>query len=89
MGRLGLTEEDIKFAIKKLQEDKKDPTIINIRKMLGKGSMSTIARHRNKLIPSLKRISCNEHKLIDIIECVVSALKKIDSRMNEIFHKIR
>jgi chromosome segregation ATPase len=43
-GRLGISFQDVAKAITKLQSQQKNPTVDNIREVLGTGSKSTIAR---------------------------------------------
>jgi len=45
MGRIGITYFDVTKAIATLQGQQKNPTVDNIRGILGTGSKSTIARH--------------------------------------------
>lgn len=44
MGRIGISYQDVAKAIPKLQGQQKNPTVDNIREILGTGSKSTIAR---------------------------------------------
>lgn len=44
MGRIGITYQDIEEAALSLQAKQKNPTVDNIRELLGTGSKSTIAR---------------------------------------------
>ncbi|MDX1901183.1 MAG: DNA-binding protein [Gammaproteobacteria bacterium] len=45
MGRPGITQEDVERAARELKAQGKNPTVDNVRQLLGTGSKTTITRH--------------------------------------------
>jgi len=45
VGRIGIIYQDVATAAQQLQGLSKNPTVDNVRSILGTGSKSTIARH--------------------------------------------